>query len=290
MLASPASVDARDSFNGYGWIECAATSFFLFSRYRHILYSIHRAACNELMTPEIKKSAETQERDGSNPPQLAPIQKPDYSNRLKEFTAERAKRAQRFADGMNVLFQRYSKLATMHLRNTRKALQAIGSKADAESKRREALFKYTVQVLNTMELHIMELCEVPRELRSSLLTPHAAPGAWKRLQSECDERAVGVAEIALKRRADLAALPPAPPDETEVQWVERMNGMEDLYPPHISNDTLRAVKCADHYNGGVLVPLLRDEMSREEDAALAAKIDVLAIAADNTQPPGAGGE
>lgn len=259
MLATP----VRDVPCERDWIECAATSFFLFERYRHMIYTLERAAQNQTMVPEIKRNIEAQQRDGSDPPQLQP-RIPERSRGTKEYYAERAKRTQRFVDGIIALSQRYSAIATTHLRNARKSLQSSKAQQSTEEQMR-VLHKLAVRLLNTLELHIMELCCVPRELCGALMTPLSVPGTWKRLRRECDERAMKVTSVALQRRVDIAALPPAPPDETYEQWLKRMNGLEDLYPPHLSDDTLRAVTCAEHYNLQVLVPLLRDEVSYPDD-------------------------
>lgn len=251
---------AQKDGTAVSWRDTTVPAHFIYNKYRSVLYTLIRATENSLEQTVIQKSVKRQEREGSIASSLRPVQ-PHETGAYQAYVDQEAKRLQRYHDGMVSVFERFSSMATARLRTTRQRLQqSDGSAADVQAK----VFEYAVNIINVLEQHIMTLCNVLPALQARLCTPMRVPPPEAWYMQMLDADAANIVNVALARRDELAARPPLPANPTEKELAEWDDGKEDLFPPHVTSDTLRLVKNWGDYNRLVVTPLLRDPPPEEE--------------------------
>lgn len=264
-------------------LDAVVPSYLLYTKYRHILYTLHRASQNAMYDVNVAAAAD-------------PKGRPDPSAAARASEA-RASRIRTWNAAAAELFDKYAKLGTLRLRATRDELLDLKPGADPS----EVLHRLTVRTLNVAELHLMELFNVEPTVRTELCTPlrRVDPAAWPRYAPVLDfaarELASGAAtfrgEVASwavrdARIAELAAALGAGRTDVAVPESDAPDAIkgapgdlaallaenraaeppeEPFDPALVPNDALAAVQGADDYNRLVLLPLLRGADDPESD-------------------------
>lgn len=187
----------------------------LFATYRMMLMAMMAKldAVDQMLDAAYESTMECRDKDqgtevvdGKTVGVVVPDKITEMYNRRMKRIAENSKRTEQYIDACLVLWKRCSELAKLARRNAAEELAAPD--ADEEV----VLRKYCARILNSIELHLMTLFNIPRRWHEALKTSPVPQKPSPMIAAMSDGLAISIATVERHLRAP----PPPPPASAPV--------------------------------------------------------------------------